>query len=213
MAAQIRSKLFNLRDAAAIPFGKALEYANLAKTLTGVQPAFLLAVIQQESNYGTDQGSCYLTNTQTGEGVSSRSGKVFPNVMKPTRDVPPFIEITKSLGRDPMKTLVSCPIGGIGWGGAMGPAQFIASTWQGMKSSIVKALGIPNPDPWSPRDAFIASALFLEDLGGSGTSYSAQIRAACKYYGSGGSTCAYGTSVMKKMANIQTNMIDPLQGN
>jgi hypothetical protein len=57
----------------------------------------------------------------------------------------------------------------------------------------------------------MASALFLAELGGVGDSYSAQIRAACKYYGSGGSTCAYGRQVMAKMANIQTKMIDPLQ--
>ncbi len=99
--AEILSMLFNLRDTGAIPFGKALEYANQAAKLTGIRPAFLLAIITQESNLGTDQGSCYLTNQTTGAGVSSRSGKVFPNVMKPSRDVNPFILITTGAGRDP----------------------------------------------------------------------------------------------------------------
>ncbi len=210
--AEILAVLFNLRDASAIPFGKALEYANAASNASGVTPAFILAIITQESNLGANQGSCYVTNMETGEGVGSRSGTPFKNVMKPTRDVGPFQDITIALGRDPYKTLVSCPIAGVaGWGGAMGPAQFIPSTWKGMASRVVSALGIVTADPWNPRDAFMASALFLRELGASGNSYSAQIRAACKYYGSGGSTCTYGRQVMTKMASIQTKMIDPLQ--
>lgn len=212
--AEILSMLFGLRDASAIPFEKALEYANDASKITGVTPAFILAIITQESNLGTDQGSCYVTNMKTGAGVSSKSGKVFPNVMKPSRDITPFFEITTSVGRDPYKTLVSCPIASAGissWGGAMGPAQFIPSTWQGVKKRVASALGIKTPDPWYAKDAFMASALFLKDLGGVGNSYTAQIKAACKYYGSGGTTCSYGKQVMARVTKIQTTMIDPLQ--
>ena len=57
-AAKIRSALFALRDTAEIPFGKALEYANLALSKTGVRPAFLLAIFQQESNLGENVGRC-----------------------------------------------------------------------------------------------------------------------------------------------------------
>lgn len=212
--AEILAMLFNLRDVSAIPFGKALEYANAASKISNVSPAFILAIITQESNLGTDQGSCYVTNMVTGEGVSSKSNKTYKNVMKPTRDIGPFTDITLALGRDPAKTLVSCPIASAGassWGGAMGPAQFIPSTWKGMAAKVANALGIKAADPWNPRDAFMASALFLADLGGVGDSYTAQIKAACKYYGSGGSSCAYGNQVMAKMKNIQTKMIDPLQ--
>ena len=209
--AQILAMLFNLRDVSAIPFGQALDYANAASKITNVTPAFILAIITQESNLGTDQGSCYLTNMNTGAGVSSKSGNIVANVMKPDRDIGPFTEITSSLGRDPLKTLVSCPIGGYGYGGAMGPAQFIPSTWKGMINKIENYLGKSIADPWNPRDAIMASALFLSDLGASGDSYTSEIRAACKYYGSGGSTCSYGRQVVAKMQNIQTNMIDPLQ--
>ena len=211
---EILAMLFNLRDTSAIPFGTALEYAKSASQSTGVSAAFILAIITQESNLGTDQGSCYVTNMDTGEGKSSKSGKVFKNVMKPTRDIKPFFDITASVGRDPYKTLVSCPIASAGsssWGGAMGPAQFIPSTWNGIKNNVAKALGIKNPDPWYAKDAFMASAIFLANLGGTGDSYTSQIKAACKYYGSGGSSCAYGNQVMTKAKKIQTTMIDPLQ--
>ncbi|KKQ20537.1 MAG: Peptidase M23, partial [Candidatus Nomurabacteria bacterium GW2011_GWC2_36_9] len=214
---EILAVLFNLRDASAIPFGKALEYAKVAEEKVGIRPAFLLAILTQESNLGTDQGSCYVTNMDTGQGVSSKSGKVFANVMKPTRDVKPFFDITTSVGRDPYKTLVSCPIGGSGYGGAMGPAQFIPSTWVLLKNRIADLLGIKTPDPWYAKDAFIASAIYLTDLGAKGESYTSERNAACRYYS--GRKCDtkkpnnsfYGDSVMKKAANIQKTMIDPLQ--
>jgi membrane-bound lytic murein transglycosylase B len=177
-----------------------------------VAPAFLLAIITQESNLGTDSGSCYVTDFSTGAGVSSKSGKSFAKVMHPTRDIPPFLNITKSLGMDSTKTLVSCPIGGYGYGGAMGPAQFIPSTWVGIEDEVASALGIVTPDPWQPKDALMASAIFLEQLGAAGGSYSAEMKAACKYYGTGGSSCSYGKSVMARVASIQKN-INLISGN
>lgn len=215
--AEILAVLFNLRDVSAIPFGKALEYAKIAENKVGIRPAFLLAILTQESNLGSNQGSCYLTNIDTGAGVSSKSGKVFSNVMKASRDVKPFFEITTSVGRDPYKTLVSCPFGGSGYGGAMGPAQFIPSTWQMIKGRIASMLGISTPDPWYARDAFMASAVYLTDLGAKSSSYTSEKDAACRYYS--GRPCSapnvknsfYGESVMKKAAEIQTTMIDPLQ--
>jgi len=217
--AEILSALFNLRDSKSIPFKDALAYAQFASQKTGVRPAFLLAILTQESNLGTNQGSCYLTNAETGAGVSSRTGNTLANVMKPTRDVQPFLEITASVGRDPYKTLVSCPIAGSGYGGGMGPAQFIPSTWKIIKSRIASMLGVSNPDPWSPKDAFTASALYLADLGANNQTYSAEKNAACRYYS--GRACDtrkpansfYGVSVMAKAQNIQENMIDPLEGN
>jgi membrane-bound lytic murein transglycosylase B len=101
---------------------------------------------------------------------------------------------------------VSCPIAGVaGYGGAMGPAQFIPSTWKLFSSRLSAALG-HYPNPWSPEDAFMASSMYLTDLGAVGESVSAQNKAACKYYGSGGSTCSYGNSVQRLKAKIQANI-------
>lgn len=221
--AEILSALFNLRDTAAIPFSKALEYAKLASSKTGIRPAFLLAILTQESNLGANQGSCYLTNFKTGAGIVISSGNPIARVMKPMGlagrkgDIDDFVAITTSLGRDPYKTQVSCPIAGSGYGGAMGPSQFIPTTWQGIKNRVANALGIKTPDPWSPRDAFMASNLYLTDLGAAVGTYTAERNAACKYYS--GRSCDskkpynsfYGNQVMEKAKNIQTNMIDPLQ--
>src|SRR3989344_1537546 len=125
-ADRIRSALFSLAGISQkIEFGTALAYANEVQAKTGIDPAFLLAVLTQESNLGSNVGQCYLTNTSTGAGVGKNTGTPFYNVMKPTRDVEPFLEITSALGFNAFETAVSCPIAGVaGWGGAMGPAQF-----------------------------------------------------------------------------------------
>ncbi len=215
-AAQIRAALFALRDTAAIPFEKALAFANEANRTTGVRPAFLLAILTQESALGKNVGTCLLTNPSTGAGVSTKSGNVFPNVMKPGRDVEPFISITKDLGLDYSKTLVSCPQS-VGWGGAMGPAQFIASTWMIFKDRMATALKVKTPNPWEPEHAFMASSMYLSDLGAHTQLYSAERNAACRYYSGracdpNGINITYGTQVMAKAVTIQETMINPLQG-
>lgn len=215
--AEILSAIFNLVGGSTkINFETALKYAKDVQTLTGIDPAFLLAILTQESNLGANVGQCYLTDIKTGAGVGANTGKVFSNVMKPMGltgrkgDIDDFFAITSALGRDPYQTLVSCPIAGVaGYGGAMGPAQFIPSTWGGYKSRLKNILG-HDADPWNPKDAFMASAMLLTDKGAVGPSTSAQLKAACSYYGTGGSSCSYGNSVMKLKIGIQAN-IDLLQ--
>lgn len=214
-ATEIRAALFALRDSGEIPFGRALDYANVVSAKTGIRPAFLLAVFMQESSFGKDQGSCLVKDQKTGSGISVKSGNAKAKVMNPTRDVPPFLSITQKLGLDPFNTRVSCPQE-VGWGGAMGPAQFIPSTWVMFTKRIEAALGVETANPWSARDAFMAAGMYLTDLGAKPGSYSAERDAACKYFS--GSKCSrsswaatYGNQVMSKAESIQTNMIDPLQ--
>ena len=213
-AAQIRAVLFPLRDAGAIPFGTALQYADAASAKTGVRSALILGILQQESNLGANVGTCVIVDLQSGETKSVNSGKVFKNGIHPSRDLPLLQTILPALGRDPLNTKVSCPLS-IGYGGAMGPAQFIPSTWNIMMDRVAQALGKELADPWNPQDAIMASAMFLADLGASSQSASAERSAACRYYG-GGSGCtsrtsSYGNQVMSRASTIQSTMIDPLR--
>jgi len=213
-AAQIRATLFALRDTAAIPFGTALQYANEASQKTGVRPAFLLAILTQESNLGENVGQCFVTNFTNGDGVGKNTGRVFTGIMKPSRDIAPFLKLAEKLGFDPKGQPVSCPQPG-GYGGAMGPSQFLPSTWTLYENKIASALGVSVPNPWMPRDAFMASAIYLAELGASTGGYTAEATAAAKYYaGSAWRTRGqtYATNVMGHARNIQENMIDPLQG-
>lgn len=215
-AAQIRSALFALRDTAAIPFGEALDYANHASVSSGVSPAFILAILKQESDFGENIGSCYLRNNETGSGVGKNTGTFFAKVMKATRDVSPFIALTKRLGLDPHNTPVSCPWSGGGYGGAMGPSQFIPSTWKIFEKRIAAAVGVGIANPWEPKHAITATSIYLGDLGADRGGYTNEINAACRYYS--GRNCDnkrpantfYGIAVMKKAQDIQENMIEPL---
>lgn len=225
-AAQIRAALFSLRDSEGIPFGDALKYATLAGQKTGVRPALILAILTQESDLGKNQGSCLVNNIDTGDGAGKNTGTIFEQVMKAPRDTVPFKDITERLGKDWKMTPVSCPPGtkytsGRGFGGGMGPSQFIPSTWELFKEKLGNLLGIKasNVNPWNPEHAILATAIYMADLGADNGGATAERNAACRYYS--GAACSpgrrpanvfYGDQVMAKAQNIQLTMIDPLEG-
>ncbi len=204
-AQQIRNELFALRDVNAIPFGRALQYAREVSQSTGVRPAFLLAILQQESNLGQNVGTCNRSQDPP--------SKMWDQIMKPSRDIPPYKRITDQLGIEPETMPLSCPYGN-GWGGAMGPAQFIPSTWEKYQGRIANALGVSVPNPWEPRHAFMASGVYLSDLGAGASTRSAERRAALQYYAGGNwqspRVAFYGDQVLQKARDIQNNMIDPI---
>lgn len=206
-SASIKAQLFQMVGIAKAPtFGEALEMAKSVAGIVGIRPAFLLAIISQESAIGKNVGQCVLVNPTTGEGKRISTGATVIRVMKPGRDVEPFMQITTAAGKDPYKTPVSCWIpvyykgSPSGWGGAMGPAQFIPSTWNLFADRLKTLLGRPG-DPWAIKDSFTASALYLSDLGASAQTTSKESTAAARYYGAAGS---YNSMVMKRAACIQT---------
>jgi len=206
-SAKVKSMLFQMVGVSKVPtFGEALEVAKSAANLVPIRPAFLLAIISQESAIGRNVGQCILTNKDTGDGKRISNNAPVIRVMKPTRDVGPFIQITTALGRDPYNTPVSCWIPDYvkgqpyGWGGAMGPAQFIASTWNSIAGRLKDLLGT-TADPWGVKDSFTAAALYLSDLGASKQTSTAESSAASRYYGGSSS---YARSVMNRANCIQT---------
>ncbi|MEK7147556.1 MAG: hypothetical protein AAB806_01605, partial [Patescibacteria group bacterium] len=162
-AAQIRAELFGLRGSAAIPFEKAYEYATRAGQKTGVRAAVILGIIAEESNLG--------------ENVGTGNWKVD---MKSPRDTVPFLAITARLGLNPDLMPVSKKPW-YGYGGAMGPAQFIPSTWVLYEDRIANATGHNPPNPWEPEDAFMATGLLMADNGADKQTYAAERLAALRY--------------------------------
>jgi membrane-bound lytic murein transglycosylase B len=204
-AAAISSRLYQLLGVSSqIDFGQAVQIAQWAKGATGIDPAFLLAILTQESNLGKNVGTC----NRPGD-PDTKSYKV---VMNPTRDIPPFLQITSSLGMDPDITPVSCPMhdakgNQVGWGGAMGPAQFIPSTWMGYANKVAAISGKAVANPWDIRDAFAAAAIKLTSNGADGT-YQGNWNAAMRYFS--GSTNVkyrfYGDNVMATAAKYQSDI-------
>lgn len=203
--AQILNALFRLRGTDAITFGEAFEYSSDLEPKTGVRPAFLMAILTQESNLGANVGTC----NRPGDSES----KHWSNIMKPSRDIDPFLAIVSSLGISPEGLPLSCPAPG-GWGGAMGPSQFIPSTWTLYINRLKSVLSITAPNPWNPEHAFTASSLFLADLGAARGGFSSEREAALRYYAGGNwskpQNAFYGNGVMSIAAGYQTQ-IDRLQ--
>jgi peptidoglycan hydrolase CwlO-like protein len=215
-AAEIRSALFSLRDSAAIPFGTALEYAKLVSDQTGVRPAFLLAILTQETNLGKNVGTC----NRPGDPPEKHWTQIMPGPdaikkgLSKRNDQAIFVQIMEDLGLSTEGRPLSCPWGA-GWGGAMGPAQFIPTTWASYAPKIAAALGVKTPNPWEPLHAFMASGTYLGELGANVPGYTSERTAALKYYAGGAwanpKNAFYGDQVMAKAGQIQENMINPLE--
>ncbi len=207
---EIRTALYALRDGSNLQFGTLYDYAKQASSVTGVRTVFIMAILGQETNFGTNIGQCTVKD-DAGTLVSVKNGDT-RGQMRPD-SVPHFKTITSALGRDYNNTKVSCAYEG--YGGAMGISQFMPATWMGLESRIERAVGTTQGDPWNAYHAIMATALFVKDLGAGTQDATDEKNAACKYYS--GRSCAkstaasyYGKSVMSKIDDIQSK-IDILQ--
>lgn len=132
-----------------IALGDAVSVAKSVGEKTGVRPALLLGVLKVESGLGTNVGG----------------GNYLVDMSPSQRST--FEEITRELGYDPRKMPVSKkPTAYTGWGGAMGPAQMMPTTWRIYDKEVAKITGHAPADPWNLTDAVTAMALKLAAVDG-----------------------------------------------
>ncbi|MBI2594827.1 MAG: lytic murein transglycosylase [Candidatus Colwellbacteria bacterium] len=122
-------------------------------------------------------------------------------------DVTPFLKITAELGLNPDTTLVSCPNTDGAYGGAMGPAQFIPTTWMAYKDKVAAITGNSPASPWRNIDAFVAAGLYLKGAGAG----SSELNAAARYYcGSNWNryvcTQVYGKAVVDRAVQFEQDI-------
>lgn len=155
---------------------------------TGIRAPFLLAVLEIESKLGANIG--------TGN---------WREDMKSNQH-PAFLAITEKLGLNPDEVPVSKRVfsgGGtlLMWGGALGPAQFLPSTWLIFEDEISSLMLNHPPSPWNMSDAIAAMALYLKRYGGDSLSGERQ---AAQAYVSGRPHCSsfvcrgYARQVLEK---------------
>jgi hypothetical protein len=191
-AESIRKNLYLLEGVGlSMPLEQAYRYAKQASDLTGVRPAFLLAVLKKESSWGE----------KVGTGTWRRDMH--------KRDQEAFIQICDKLNLDPDTTPVSRKPS-YGWGGAMGPAQFLPSVWLAYEEQVVRLTGHNPPDPWSIEDAFVAAGLKLAQGGANIQSYNAEWKAAQIYFAgkrwNKPAYSFYGDQVMEMASTIQEQL-------
>ncbi len=157
----------------------------------GIRPAFLIAILEIESRMGANVGKgTYLTD------------------MHP-RDHEAFLQICRELGLDPNTTPVSKKPS-YGWGGAMGPAQFLPTTWLGYRERVSSFTGRP-ANPWNIEDAFFAAAIKLGQDGASSKTTAGELAAAKAYIG-GSPYCSksicnyYANLAIEKATDIERTL-------
>lgn len=188
----IKNQPYNLAMGFKMTFEEALSHAMKASQYTGVRSAFLMAILKIESDWG------------------GNVGKGNWRIDMHPRDFNAFASITSALGLNPDSTPVSKkPY--YGWGGAMGPAQFIPTTWLLYEAAVANLTGNNPPSPWNIEDAFTASGLKLAEAGANQQTYSAETKAA-KIYIAGGrwntslTARIYANNVMAAASKIQKDI-------
>lgn len=208
----LRSQLFYL-EKTGVSAEDAVNYATLAATRVGIRPAFLLALLEVETGKAFRDGVISV-GTNLGSGNWKRDlydclrnqGKY----SSAEKQKAAYFEIVNALNYDPDKMPVSARPA-YGCGGAMGPAQFLPSTWLTYDDRVAQVTGHNPPDPWKVEDAFTAAALYLADAGATAQTREAE-RAAAKAYISGSPTCkqsicnVYSSQILSLATAIERNL-------
>ncbi len=191
----------------------AVKYATLAAQRTGIRTPFLLGLLEVETGRRYEEG-IITAGSHTGNGDwQTDLYQCYINLGKPSsaeKQKAAFLQITSSLGYNPDNMPVSKKPS-YGCGGAMGPAQFLPSTWLAYDDRVASLTGHNPPDPWKIEDAFTASALYLADAGATAKTKTAELRAA-KAYISGSPSCTqyicnfYSSEVLRIAALIEPNL-------
>ncbi|OGI33260.1 MAG: hypothetical protein A2489_01935 [Candidatus Moranbacteria bacterium RIFOXYC12_FULL_36_13] len=179
---QLQAKMAKLRSTLSSFLGSSYSMDDLVDAVkyadkkTGVRKEFLFAMLDKETDLGRFTGGCYY----------DKGSNPVKKHMKEA-DKTEFLKLMDELGYGKNDKKLSCwP--GYGYGGAMGIAQFMPSTWLGYKSSIASITGNKPANPWRLEDGVMGMALKLKKAGADNKS---KEHYAAKVYYCGGPSSQY----------------------
>lgn len=158
--AEVKSKMANLNRKLNAFLDEDFDLDKLIKVIkkaekeTGVRKEFLFAMLDKESDLGRFTGGCTYKTTR----VKDSDKEVFK-------------KICEELGYNYKKQKISCASSSGGYGGAMGLAQFMPTTWAGWDGNggyaplVAKKTGNNPPNPWRLEDGVMGMAIKLEAAG------------------------------------------------
>lgn len=177
---KLNSKLSKLKSELSSLLGKSYNAENIKEAIkfaskkTGVRKEFLMAMLDKESDLGRFTGGCFYSKNPKVKRMKEADKDVFKTIMK-------------ELGYELNDKKLSCwP--GYGYGGAMGVAQFMPTTWINYKNSITSYTGHNPPDPWNLTDGVVGMA---EKLRRAGAASEKKEHYAAKVYYCGGPASPY----------------------
>jgi peptidoglycan hydrolase CwlO-like protein len=190
---ELNAKLGKLRSDLSSLLGEDLstddivEAAKIAGKATGVRKDFILGELVVETDLGRFTGGC-----------------TYKNIRMKSADKTEFLkiasELEKAYGGNYKNKKLSCSPG-YGYGGAMGVAQFMPTTWKGYKSYISSATGHNPPDPWNIIDGVMGMAKKLAN--GGATSKGGERLASKRYFCGGPSSPYWNNKCEKYASNVQ----------
>lgn len=185
---QLQAKMSKLRSTLSKFLGSSYDMDDVVDAVkyadkkTGVRKEFLFAMLDKETDLGRFTGGCY---------YSKGSNPVKKHMKEADRDV--FKIIMDDLGYDKNDKKLSCwP--GYGYGGAMGIAQFMPTTWAGYNGKggyapkIASKTGNDPANPWRLEDGVMGMAL---KLAAAGATKKSKEHYAAKVYYCGGPSSPY----------------------
>jgi membrane-bound lytic murein transglycosylase B len=189
---QLQAKMSKLRSTLSKFLGSSYDMDDVVDAVkyadkkTGVRKEFLFAMLDKETDLGRFTGGCYY----------DKGSNPVKKHMK-SADKTEFIKLMDELGYGKNDKKLSCwP--GYGYGGAMGIAQFMPSTWIGYKSSIASMTGNKPANPWRLEDGVMGMALKLKKAGADKKS---KEHYAAKLYYCGGPSSPYWSTKCEAYAD------------
>jgi hypothetical protein len=155
---------------------EAYPAACVASNKTGVSASLILAIFDQETSSGAGgikgTGRCTINNTR----MYDADKAALPGIAS---------ELGIPLNTTPVSCALKNPDGSYnGYGGAIGYAQALPTTWNSYKTEAKANLSKTTLDPWKVNDALMFIGVFMKHHNGITSPYNG----ACDYFG----RCSFG---------------------